>query len=148
MCIVSRYLPGHGIPPHVDSHSCCSDLLSLSLCSPVTMDFRDITDSSKAPSPVPIWLTQRSLLSLKGPARYTWSHGIVPRSSDPVPAQVVSPASPSQGLTLVNRGLRVSLTFRKTITEPCSCPYPEYCDRDTRGKPSLPRYLSAIMNLY
>ena len=38
--------------------------------------------------------------------RYVWSHGITPRKSDIVP-------SPGRGLTLSQRGVRTSFTFRK-----------------------------------
>ncbi len=35
---------------------------------------------------------------------------------------------PSTGLTLKERGFRMSLTFRKTLLGPCKCPYPAKCD--------------------
>lgn len=38
--------------------------------------------------------------------RYTWSHGITPRKSDIVPVE-------GGGLTLSQRGVRTSFTFRK-----------------------------------
>jgi len=133
---VNRYLPGQGIPPHIDSHSCCSgSLLSLSLGSGVTMEFRNTTLGSNS-QPTPVWLTPRSLLVLEGEARYVWSHGIVPRTGDPVPQNLQSEEGPGtgEGLTLVKRGLRVSLTFRKTIKGECQCPFPTYCDREDRDQ--------------
>jgi alkylated DNA repair dioxygenase AlkB len=52
---------------------------------------------------VPILLEPRSLVVLKGEARYGWMHGIPPRKSDIVAG------------TTVRRSRRVSLTFRKVI---------------------------------
>lgn len=119
---VNRYLPGQGIPPHMDTHSCCSDtILSVCLGSGVTMDFR------QTGSTTPVWLPPRCLLVMSGPARYIWSHGITPRHMDTVPSWVLG--DDGEGLTLARRDVRVSLTFRKTITGPCSCDYPAHCDR-------------------
>jgi len=122
---VNRYLPGQGIPPHTDTHDCCTDtILSLSLGSGVTMEFRGPKGEQ-----VPVWLPARSLLIMHGEARYCWSHGITPRHCDTVPHSVVGVEHGLEGLTLAHRDTRVSLTFRKTFRGPCSCPYPEYCDR-------------------
>ena len=55
-------------------------------------------------------------------ARYAYSHGIVPRKYDIVPLGGIGP------LTLVQRGTRVSFTFRKTMKGPCHCVYPQFCD--------------------
>lgn len=119
---VNRYLPGQGIPPHTDSHDCCtSTILSLSLESGVTMDFRGPQDQH-----VPVWLPARSLLVMTAPARYTWRHGITPRHCDTVPGSVLGH---SEGLTLAHRDTRVSLTLRKTFPGPCSCSFPGHCDR-------------------
>ena len=107
---VNRYLPGQGIPPHVDSHHCCTDtILSLSLGSGVVMTMRCVSTGVTAP----LWLARRSLLVLSGEARYSWSHGITPRHCDTLPCHVLG--LQGQGLTLVDRDVRVSLTFRKTL---------------------------------
>lgn len=99
---VNRYLPGQGIPPHVDTPSAFEDgLMSLSCGSKVIMDFRD-PDGTHLSVLVP----PRSLLVMNGDSRYIWSHGITPRKSDIVPKQ-------GGGLTLVTRTTRVSFTFRK-----------------------------------
>jgi len=122
---VNKYLPGQGIPPHIDSHDCCTDtILSLSLGSGVTMEFRGPKGEH-----VPVWLPPRSLLIMSGEARYCWSHGITPRHCDTVPHSVLGLEQGLEGLTLAHRDTRVSLTFRKTFRGPCSCPYPEFCDR-------------------
>jgi alkylated DNA repair protein alkB family protein 8 len=68
-----------------------------------------------------VYLPPRSLLVLTGEARYLWSHGIVPRKLDLVPA--------AEGLTVLERRRRVSLTFRKVNPDKtCVCDYPEQCD--------------------
>ncbi|XP_040071771.1 alkylated DNA repair protein alkB homolog 8 [Ixodes scapularis] len=68
---VTRYLPGQGIPPHVDSHGSFEDgIVCLSLGSPVVMDFRH-TDGDRAA----VLLPPRSALLLHGPSRYIWTHG-------------------------------------------------------------------------
>ena len=47
---------------------------------------------------------------MSGAARYTWSHGITPRHYDTLPCRELG--KDQDGLTLVNRDIRVSLTFR------------------------------------
>jgi len=122
---VNKYLPGQGIPPHTDTHDCCTDtILSLSLGSGVTMEFRGPKGEH-----IPVWLPPRSLLVMSGEARYCWTHGITPRHCDTVPHSVLGIEQGLEGLTLAHRDTRVSLTFRKTFKGPCSCPYPEFCDR-------------------
>ena len=58
---------------------------------------------------VPVWLPPRSLLVLRGEARYEWSHGIAPRKLDRVGGQ------------LTRRGTRVSLTFRRVLPPGTLC---------------------------
>lgn len=58
-----------------------------------------------------VLVPRRSLLVMTGESRYVWSHGITPRKSDIVPAPV------GNGLTLQNRGVRTSFTFRKVILD-------------------------------
>lgn len=113
---VNEYEPGHGIPPHVDTHSAFLDpILSLSLQSDVVMDFRRGDDQ------VQVRLPRRSLLIMSGEARYDWTHGIRPKHIDVVP-------SASGGLTTQARGKRTSLTFRRLRKGPCDCSYPALCD--------------------
>ena len=78
--------------------------------------------------------------------RYCWKHGITPRHSDIVPFSVLSSSSQypeiqnlgienqdrvvsNKGLTLVKRGTRMSLTFRRTMRGECKCRFPEFCNR-------------------
>jgi len=127
---VNRYLPGQGIPPHTDTHDCCTEtILSLSLGSGIVMQF-----GGPRGEQVPIWLPARSLLVMSGEARYCWTHGITPRHGDTVPHTVLnSSRTLLEGLTLVPRSERVSLTYRKTFKGPCSCLFPKFCDRKTRS---------------
>ncbi|XP_035227218.1 alkylated DNA repair protein alkB homolog 8-like [Stegodyphus dumicola] len=68
---VNHYLPGQGIPPHVDTHSAFEDgIISLSLGSQVVMDF-----SSPEHEVVPVFLPRRSVLIMLGESRYKWKHG-------------------------------------------------------------------------
>ncbi len=65
-CTANRYGPGHGIPPHVDAHSCCTGhIASLSLGSDVVMNFAVPTESGNRP----VMLPRRSLMVMSGEAR-------------------------------------------------------------------------------
>ncbi|EEC20589.1 methyltransferase, putative [Ixodes scapularis] len=117
---VTRYLPGQGIPPHVDSHGSFEDgIVCLSLGSPVVMDFRH-PDGDRAA----VLLPPRSALLLHGPSRYIWTHGTASRKSDVVPRTEV----PGQGLTLSPRGVRISFTFRRIRRGDCGCGHDLLCD--------------------
>lgn len=113
---VNRYDPGHGIPPHIDTHSAFLDpLLSLSLGSDIVMDFK------RGSKTISVLLPRRSLLVLSGESRYAWSHGICGRKSDVVPHK-------DGGLTVRDRSTRTSLTFRRIRHDPCDCAFESYCD--------------------
>ncbi|XP_017148177.1 alkylated DNA repair protein alkB homolog 8 [Drosophila miranda] len=113
---VNEYEPGHGIPPHVDTHSAFLDpILSLSLQSDVVMDFR------RGEAQVQVKLPRRSLLIMSGEARYDWTHGIKPKHIDVVPTATGS-------LTTQARSKRTSLTFRRLRRGNCNCSYPTLCD--------------------
>ncbi|XP_016979239.2 alkylated DNA repair protein alkB homolog 8 [Drosophila rhopaloa] len=129
---VNEYEPGHGIPPHVDTHSAFLDpILSLSLQSDVVMDFR------RGEEQVQVRLPRRSLLIMSGEARFDWTHGIRPKHIDVVP-------SASGGLTTQARGKRTSLTFRRLRRGPCDCAYPTLCDtRQTKTPQELTVSLAA-----
>ncbi|XP_034243811.1 alkylated DNA repair protein alkB homolog 8 [Thrips palmi] len=116
---VNRYLPGQGIPPHVDTHSVFEDpILSLSLLSDVVMEFRDISGRK-----IPVLLPQRSLAIISGESRYGWTHGIASRSHD------IVCADNNKGLTLLPRQERVSFTFRCLRPKrECFCSFPGLCD--------------------
>ncbi|XP_014783678.1 alkylated DNA repair protein alkB homolog 8 isoform X1 [Octopus bimaculoides] len=103
---VNQYLPGQGIPPHVDTPSAFEDgIVSLSLGSMVVMEFHHSDGHHRS-----VILPQRSLLVMTGESRYIWSHGITPRKSDIVPL-------PDSSMTLVKRETRISFTFRKLASE-------------------------------
>lgn len=98
--IVNEYLPGQGISAHIDCVPCFADTIaSLSLGSPAVMQFVNPKTGKKREIP----LEERSLIILSGEARYEWMHAIPARKADIV-----------NGLK-INRGRRVSLTFRNII---------------------------------
>lgn len=112
---INHYLPGQGIPPHIDTHGVFEDsILSLSLGSACAMDFKRGSDR------ISVLLPPRSLLVMSGEARYAWTHGICPRRSDLIRTK--------SGTTTQPRATRVSLTFRKVRRGDCRCSYPDYCD--------------------
>ncbi|GLH03731.1 Putative alkylated DNA repair protein alkB-like protein 8 [Gryllus bimaculatus] len=114
---INQYLPGQGIPPHIDTHSACEGtILSLSLGSSVIMEFKHRDGRSMS-----LLLPQRSMLIMSGEARYAWSHGITPRKTDIMPC-------PGGGLSVQNRGVRTSFTFRWTRKDKCICSYHLECD--------------------
>ncbi|XP_004605211.2 alkylated DNA repair protein alkB homolog 8 isoform X2 [Sorex araneus] len=136
---VNQYEPGHGIPPHVDTHSAFEDeIISLSLGSETVMDFKH-PDGATAP----VMLPRRSLLVMRGEARYLWAHGITPRKFDTVQASLGRTGgiiqSDAGDLTLRKRGVRTSFTFRKVRRTPCDCKYPQVCDSQMADTaPSFP----------
>jgi alkylated DNA repair dioxygenase AlkB len=96
--IINEYLPGQGISPHIDCEPCFDDqIASLSLASDTIMFFTK--DNIKKE----ILLKRRSLIILSGEARYEWKHGIPARKSDLIHG------------CKIERGRRVSITFRKVI---------------------------------
>ncbi|XP_008552371.1 alkylated DNA repair protein alkB homolog 8 [Microplitis demolitor] len=116
---VNRYLPGQGIPPHIDTHSVFEDtILSLSCGSSCVMDFK--RDNKK----IQVNLPARSLLIMSDESRYAWTHGICPRHHD-----IVQQKQSDKILTTsAERGTRISFTFRKIRTGDCQCNYHEHCD--------------------
>lgn len=98
--IVNEYEPGQGIANHIDCKTCFGDtIISLSLGSPCIMDFINPKQGLKNS----LLLEPRSLIVMKGEARYQWAHGIAKRKSDNFEGQVFK------------RTRRVSLTFRTVI---------------------------------
>ncbi|XP_047121255.1 alkylated DNA repair protein alkB homolog 8 [Schistocerca piceifrons] len=114
---VNQYAPGQGIPPHIDTHSAFEEhILSLSLGSTVVMEFEHVDGRSTS-----VLLPQRSLLIMSGEARYAWKHGITPRKTDII-------HSKDGSLTVMKRGTRTSLTFRKILKGDCKCSFHNFCD--------------------
>lgn len=100
--IVNEYQPGQGISAHIDCVPCFDDAIaSLSLASPAIMQFTNPKTGEKQD----IFLKERSLIVLTGPARYEWQHAIPARKTD-----VVSGFK-------IERKRRLSLTFRTVILE-------------------------------
>ncbi|CAH1103887.1 unnamed protein product [Psylliodes chrysocephalus] len=112
---VNHYLPGQGIPHHVDTHSAFEDpIMSLSLQSSIIMEFK------KDNKHVYILLPKRSLAIMSGECRYDWTHGITPRKLDIILTK--------NGFTSLERGTRTSFTFRKVLQGQCFCNYKSKCD--------------------
>ena len=98
--IINEYQPGQGIASHIDCMHCFGDtIISLSLGSTCVMEFTHIKTLDK----IAIRLEPRSLVVLKGEARYLWQHRIAARKKDRY-----------EGIEIV-RDRRISMTFRKVI---------------------------------
>jgi len=99
--IVNEYMPGQGIGAHVDCIPCFDDtVVSLSLGSHCVMRFTKVGESHE------VYLPARSLVVLKGDARYKWKHEIQRRTEDP------HPLKPER---MLKRSRRVSITYRKVL---------------------------------
>lgn len=93
--IVNEYEPGQGISAHIDCQTCFGPVVaSITLGGGTVMTFKHRGTA------VDMWLPPRSMLILSGPARWTWTHEIRPRRSDPDHGP---------------RSRRVSLTFRTVV---------------------------------
>jgi alkylated DNA repair dioxygenase AlkB len=97
--LVNEYMPGQGIAPHADYDTFDRTVVSISLGSPLIMDFahRDTGEKHQ------IWLEPNSALVMDGEARYRWMHGIAPRKKD------------QWNGAWFARGRRVSITLRKKL---------------------------------
>ncbi|TGO54930.1 hypothetical protein BOTNAR_0256g00160 [Botryotinia narcissicola] len=152
---VQYYPPGTGIPPHVDTHSAFGEYLySLSLGSAVPMGFKrcglneerkmrrpkrslgevsgDVRRREKAEEDGEekweVWLRERSLLVMRGEARYGFAHGIRGRKFD------VDGEEEGEGLKRRREG-RWSLTMRSVkrgAEMGCPCAFPGVCDARIR----------------
>lgn len=101
--IVNEYLSGQGISAHIDCEPCFKDtIVSMSLASSCVMYFTKKLDHTLK---IPVLLEPRSIVVLTGQARYEWMHSITARRYDEW-----------EGIRL-ERGRRVSLTFRKVIVQ-------------------------------
>ena len=98
--IINEYMAGQGIAAHIDCEPCFEDtIVSLSLLSPVVMDFTHKTTDEK----IPVLLQPKSIVVLKSESRYDWKHGIAARQYDKLNGQIFK------------RSRRISLTFRRVI---------------------------------
>jgi alkylated DNA repair dioxygenase AlkB len=121
--IVNEYRPGQGIANHIDCVPCFTDtIISLSLGSPCVMDLTN----KETRQVLPLLLEPRSLVIMQGEARFAWMHGIPARKTDQYQNRTIQ------------RGRRVSLTFRKVILdspEPAAeCPRPSQPNADAEGQ--------------
>ncbi|OQR97209.1 alkylated DNA repair protein alkB 8 [Thraustotheca clavata] len=108
----NEYLPGQGIASHIDTHSAFTgSIATLSLGHGSVMDFRHPDGRVES-----VLLAPRSLYIMNGASRYQWTHCVQPRLFDVIDGQKVM------------RERRVSITFRKIQTTPCTCAFPEQCD--------------------
>jgi len=100
--IINEFQPGQGIAPHIDCVPCFEETIaSISLGSPCVMEFTHSDTGEK----VNHLLEPHSLLIFSGDARYQWKHGIAARKTDKYDGQIIQ------------RGRRISLTFRNVITD-------------------------------
>ncbi|GFS55196.1 alkylated DNA repair protein alkB homolog 8 [Trichonephila clavipes] len=126
---VNHYLPGQGIPPHIDTHSPFEDgIVSISLESQVVMDFYGPEKEC-----IPVLLPRRSALIMLGESRYLWKHGITPRKTD----IIMCHDGDKSKLTLSQRSARISFTFRIIRNGECHCEFKEQCDSQMSSTPSL-----------
>ena len=80
-CTINEYVPGIGIASHVDTHSAFEDgIASLTLGGGCAFRLQRASDGAD----LSIWLPSRSLLILRGAARYQWKHSISGRKFDRV----------------------------------------------------------------
>ncbi|TGO84449.1 hypothetical protein BPOR_0503g00040 [Botrytis porri] len=150
---VQYYPPGTGIPPHVDTHSAFGEYLySLSLGSAVPMGFKRCGGNEERKMRRPkrslgevsgdvrrkadedgeekweVWLRERSLLVMRGEARYGFVHGIRGRKFD-VDGE-------GEGANVKRRrGGRWSITMRSVKRGKemgCECAFPGVCDARIR----------------
>ena len=124
---VNEYARGQGIAAHVDNHAAFQDgLVSLSLGSGVVMDFSQPGGGGATHA---VYLPRRSLLVLRGEARFEWLHGIASRTTDTL-----------DGAPLRRGERRVSVTVRRSRRQegdPCRCAWPATCASQSGGSQSL-----------
>ncbi|KAF5544729.1 Alkylated DNA repair alkB like 8 [Fusarium mexicanum] len=117
---LQQYAPGTGIPPHVDTHGPFDQLYSLSLGSPLFMQFANKEVGEK----IEVDLLPRSMMQMSGDSRLHWTHGIKSRKTDTLPDGTVR-----------LRQIRWSLTYRwlREGAE-CECGNEKLCDTAQRRK--------------
>ena len=127
--IINLYQPGEGITPHIDLLGRYGDgIIGVSFSSSCVMRFdrtehgtqsyEDIEGLQDKRTRWDLYLPERSILVLSGEARYDWTHGIDKKKKDFVSLptdntdQVTSRNDTSSDGTWVDRGTRLSITFR------------------------------------
>ncbi|KAI7862499.1 hypothetical protein BDF14DRAFT_1999092 [Spinellus fusiger] len=99
--IMNLYCKGEGIASHVDLARFDDGIIILSLLSSCVMTLSPVADPTHQ---VPVFLQPGDILSLSGPARYAWEHGIKACLYDEVHGE------------RIQRGTRISVTLRKLHT--------------------------------
>ncbi|XP_053600515.1 alkylated DNA repair protein alkB homolog 8 [Plodia interpunctella] len=142
---VNKYKTGQGIPSHVDRHSPFGQtILSLSLGSDVVMDWKHHSGKH-----VPIVVKRRSMIVMKGEARYDWQHGIQPRTQDPmIETRIIHNQDSNRTVKIITndtvvRGTRISLTFRWTRSGPCECAFRTLCDSEKVPSDEIENHLAS-----
>ncbi len=103
--IVNEYTPGQGIAKHVDHEQHFGKTVaSLSLAGPAIMHFHHCVSSRSKD----LLLEPRSLIVLKGPARYEWYHSITPCSEE---------HDRPRNRMIKRAPRRVSITFRLLLSK-------------------------------
>ncbi|KAG0171311.1 hypothetical protein DFQ28_007387 [Apophysomyces sp. BC1034] len=102
--ILNLYQKGQGILSHVDLARFEDGIVIISFLSSCVMTMRPVKASS-IDKPLDILLRPGDILSLSGPARYDWEHGIEERMHDIVDEE------------WIERGTRISVTLRKLRKE-------------------------------
>jgi len=97
--IINEYLPGQGISAHTDHTTKFGSIIAcITLGSGVEIEF-----TRPGYDPVKIYVEPNSLYIMSDDARYLWKHAIAQRKSDVVNNKIVQ------------RGTRISLTFREAL---------------------------------
>lgn len=106
-CIVNEYIPPQGIGLHTDCEPCFGNIIvSVSLLSPVVMNFKNISDDKYPEGQIfKILLEPRSALIMTGKARFFWQHELPHTKTYTWKNQEYE------------RGRRISVTFRKVLDE-------------------------------
>ncbi|KAJ7058136.1 hypothetical protein C8F01DRAFT_1149696 [Mycena amicta] len=103
--ILNLYKRGEGITPHIDLLGRYADgIVGVSFGSGCVMRF-DLQEGQPDTPPLHLFLPKGSIVVLSSDARYKWSHGIEKRTEDVVVGE-------DGALTVVDRGVRLSVTFR------------------------------------
>lgn len=101
--IINEYEIGQGISSHIDCEPCFGDtIISLSLNSSCVINFEKHLNSKHK---IGIFVEPKTLLVMKKESRFDWFHGIPQRKSDKFNNEITK------------RERRISITFRKVITE-------------------------------
>lgn len=80
-CTINKYLPGAGIPFHIDSACFSSPIVCFTLGSPAEMEF--IKQGEFEDQVCLLYAQPNSVYWLQGEAREKWEHGMRHRTNDP-----------------------------------------------------------------